>query len=370
VTAIPSALEGTTVLDLTQQLPGPYATLLLASLGARVIKVEPPTGDFARTLDPAMFANVNAGKQSVVLDLKRPEGQEALRRLAADSEVFVEGFRPGVADRLGAGYAELSAVRPDIVYCSISGFGADGPYRAVPGHDINYLGLGGGVGRIAGESQEAGHIGIPMVDLASGTMACVSMLAALLRRRATGKGAFLDVAMLDSAVHWAGVKPPSDADGASEPAYGVIVCGDGLAISFAALEDKFWRALCGALGWEDWLTDPQYVTHGQRRHRAGAIADRLRAAMARRPRRDWLEILWAADVPVAPVHGPGDVPSDPQVQARGLFVDDAEAPGGQRLAAPMPSALRPLALSPAPALGADTEAVLRKLRRDSGPAAR
>lgn len=157
-----------------------------------------------------MFAAVNAGKRSVVLDPKSTEGQDGLRRLARRSDVLVEGFRPGVAERLGAGYAALAAERPGLVYCSISGFGAEGTYRAVPGHDVNYLGVGGGLH----DGDEADHeIGIPMVDLASGTMARLSVLAALRRRDATGEGAHLDVAMLDSAVHWANVKPRPAAGG-------------------------------------------------------------------------------------------------------------------------------------------------------------
>lgn len=351
----PGTLRGVTVLDLTQQLPGPYATLLLASLGADVVKVEPPGGDFARSLDPAMFATVNAGKRSVVLDLKSGAGQAALRRLAQTSDVLVEGFRPGVAERLGAGYAELAAAHPQLVYCSISGFGADGPYRSVPGHDVNYLGVGGGLADDAAPDLE---IGIPMVDMATGTMACLSVLAALRRRDATGKGGHLDVAMLDSAVFWSQVKPPAGAAEGSEPAYGTFACQDGRRISFAVLEDKFWRGLCAALGWEDWATDPECATHPQRRRRAAAIRDRLSATIATRPRQAWLEALWAADVPVAPVNHPSQVAADPQVQARELFAADPRDPGELRPVVPLPRALRGGPFAPAPALGADTSALL------------
>lgn len=353
-------LDGRTVLDLTQQLPGPYATSLLVALGARVIKVEPPAGDLGRSLDPAMFANVNGGKESVVLDLKTGAGRRALHGLAALSDVLVEGFRPGVAGRLGAGYDEIAGVAPSIVYCSLSGFGASGPYVAVPGHDLNYLGVAGGVPAPAeGVVGESDHIGMPTVDLASGTMASLSIVAALLGRERSGKGMFLDVAMLDSAVHWSAVKPLQADDGMSEPAYGVVRCADGLALSFAVLEDKFWQNLCSALGWSDWAEAPELATHESRRGRAVEIRGRLERTIASRPRDAWLAVLWEADVPAAPVHAPDRVPADPQVRDRGLFVGGA---AGERplLGSPLPPALR-RSTAPVPALGAHTATVLAEL---------
>lgn len=349
-------LDGYTVLDLTQQLPGPYTTSLLAALGARVIKVEPPAGDFARSLDPVMFANVNAGKESVVLDLKSPDGRRALHGLARRSDALVEGFRPGVAARLGAGYDEIAALAPAIVYCSLSGFGASGPYVAVPGHDLNYLGVAGGVAPAAASAaSEPDHIGMPTVDLATGTMAALSIVSALLGRERTGRGTFLDVAMLDTAVHWSAVKPLQSDDGLSEPAYGVLRCADGARLSFAVIEDKFWRNLCSALGWQDWEDDPSLAVHEHRRARAGKIRERLEATIASRPRDAWLALLWEADVPVAPVHDPGEVPDDPQVETRDLF--DRPAGGRPVPRAPLPEALRrPVAA--APSLGAQTAAIL------------
>lgn len=355
----PAVLEGHMVLDLTQQLPGPYTTALLAALGARVIKVEPPAGDYARVLDPVMFANVNGGKESVAFDLKTPAGQCALHALAATSDVLVEGFRPGVAARLGAGYEKISSIAPTLVYCSLSGFGAEGPYVTVPGHDLNYLGIAGGLADPGEGATEVDHIGMPTVDLASGTMAALSILAALLGRERSGAGTFLDVAMLDSAVHWSAVKPLQVDDGLSEPAYGVVRCADGLALSVAVLEDKFWQNLCGALGWEDWSDDPSLATHTQRRGRAAEIRTRLEQTIVARPRADWLAILWAADVPVAPVHRREQVPDDPQVRQRELFGRPA---AGTRPTPhpPLPRALRRTTAA-APALGAHTAAVLGEL---------
>ncbi len=355
-----AALSHVTVLDLTQQLPGPYATLLLAGLGARVLKVEPPVGDMARTLDPPMFERVNAGKESIVLDLKRPGDQALLHRLAAGADVLVEGFRPGTAARLAADYETLSRVRPDLVYCSISGFGADGPYRDVPGHDLNYLGVAGGIA--AGEASEPEEIGMPVIDMAAGTNAALAIVAALTERDRTGRGARLDVAMLDVAVFWAGVKVPIEATGIGEPTYVVLTAGDGRRLSLGVLEDKFWLALCRALEWDDWAADGELATHRGRRFRAAEVHARLVSAFARRPRDAWLEHLWRHDVPVAPVHEGGEVVGDPQVRHRGSIADG-------RPVVPLPSALRARSGTLAPAHGQHTAAVLAAIKTsgsDSG----
>jgi CoA:oxalate CoA-transferase len=361
-------LAGITVIDLTQQLPGPYATLLLAGLGARVIKVEAPSADVGRWLDPPMFATVNAGKESIVLDLKHPEAQAVLHRLAARADVLVEGFRPGAVVRLSADHTTIAAINPALVYCSISGFGAAGPYRDVPGHDLNYLGVAGGL--LDDGRGERAEIGMPVVDLAAGTMAALSIVAALTGRQRTGEGALLDVAMLDSAVFWSNVKVPPAPDGSAtadgEPAYGTFAAADGRRLTLGVLEDKFWRNLCHALDWADWTDDPELATHPQRRARAGELHRRLAAALATRPAEAWLERLWAADVPAAPVHDHADAPDDPQVRARGLFVDAGPTGGRPRARAPLPGTLRsPAVDTSAPAAaGADTAAVLAELGYD------
>jgi CoA:oxalate CoA-transferase len=353
------ALAGITVLDLTQQLPGPYATLLLAGLGARVIKIEPPGGDVGRQIDPPMFRKVNAGKESVVLDLKDQAGRAGLLRLARRADVFVEGFRPGVATRLGADHAAISALRPDVVYCSISGFGATGPYAGIPGHDLNYLGVGGAVEDPPRheEASAARQIGMPVIDMATGTMGALAIVAALTERAATGAGAFLDLGMLDSAVFWGDIKAPLR-DNGSEGAYGVVAAADGRPLSFAVMEDKFWRSLCEALDWADWRDDLAFATYGARRLRAADIRARLSDTIATRPRQEWLERLWAADVPVAPVHDRAQAIEDPQIMARALFADNGI--GGQDPVVPLPAALR-APLGRAPELGADGERIIAEL---------
>lgn len=323
------ALADVTVLDLSLQLPGPYATMLLHTLGARVIKVEPPGGDPARTIDPVMFATVNAGKESLELDLRAERGRQVLRRLVQRADVLVEGFRPGVAERLGFAYEDVADARPDLVFCSISGYGQEGPYRGLPGHDLNYLAVGGGVpARCADGAASPQPIGVPVVDLAAGTTAALAIVAALRHRDATGCGAYLDVALLDTAVVWSNVKGVDRADGA-EPAYAVLRAADHACLAVAVIEDKFWQALCAALEWHDWIHSPELATYASRRRRAGEIFQRLRDAIAARPRAEWLELFAEADVPAAPVNAPEDVEADPQVVERGLFVDG-------RLRAPLP----------------------------------
>jgi crotonobetainyl-CoA:carnitine CoA-transferase CaiB-like acyl-CoA transferase len=325
-----AALSGVRVLDLSLQLPGPYATMLLHALGAEIVKVEPPGGDPARAIDPPMFEKVNAGKPTREVDLRTAEGRAELHLLAADCDVLVEGFRPGVAERLGFGYDEIAVLRPDVVYCSISGYGQTGPYRTLPGHDLNYLGVAGAAGSHdhgGGPSAQE----IPMVDLATGTSAALAIVAAVRRRDRTGEGCYLDVAMLDSAVAWANVKIPPEAD-AAEPAYAVLPAADGRRLSVGVIEDKFWRALCEGLGWDDWARDATLASYEGRRSRAAEVHDRLERTIATRPRAEWLALLEAVDVPVAPVHERDEAADDPQIRERDLL-------GDGRIRAPLPTAV-------------------------------
>jgi len=309
-------LAGVTVVDLTQQLPGPFATLLLATLGARVIKVEPPTGDAAREIDPPMFARVNAGKELVCLDLKTERGRGLLHDLVARADVFVEGFRPAVVARLAADWDTLSSVNPRLVYCSISGFGADGPLAGRPGHDVNFLALAAGLpdGLIDGETL----IRVPWVDLAAGTYAVLTIIAALMERAATGRGRHLELAMLDAAAAWSAAKLPRPG---AEGAYGVFATADGQRVGVAVLEEAMWRRLCEAFGWTDWLDDPSMADHEQRRARAAEVASRLRDAVAGLSADRLAELAVRHDVGISRVNDLEDVAAEPQIAARHLFPD-------------------------------------------------
>jgi CoA:oxalate CoA-transferase len=311
------ALRDITVLDLSLQLPGPYATMLLRSLGARVIKVEPPGGDPARTIDPQMFALVNGGKESVQLNLRVEEERSVLHALVRRCDVLIEGFRPRVAARLGFDYETISRIHPGIVYCSLSGYGQTGPYRDIPGHDLNYLGVGGAIGHQEPAAPTPQPIGMPVIDLSAGTAAALAITAALRERDRTGHGRYLDVAMLDSAVFWSRVKSSRLDD--VEPAYAVLRASDGGYLSIAVIEDKFWRSLCEALDWRDWLDDVGLADHEGRKARAPEILTRLARSISERPRQAWLELFGRIDVPAAPVHAAAEASSDPQVIERGLL---------------------------------------------------
>jgi crotonobetainyl-CoA:carnitine CoA-transferase CaiB-like acyl-CoA transferase len=309
-------LAGRTVVDLSQQLPGPFATLLLRSLGARVIKVEPPGGDPAREIDPPMFARMAADKEVRVLDLKSAAGRAELHEMAAAADVFFEGFRPGVAERLGAGWDTLSALNPGLVYCSLSGYGSDGPLAATPGHDINFLALAGGLPVPAPPGEAL--IRVPWVDLAAGTNAALAIVAALLERERSGRGRRLDVAMLDAAAVWSNAKAPRPG---GEGAYGVFETADGERVAVAVLEEEMWRRLCAAFGWEEWLADPEFADHEARRASAERITTRLRADLAARPLGEIVELAARHDLGISRVNEPAEGAANPQLRARDIYPD-------------------------------------------------
>lgn len=309
-------LAGITVVDLSQQLPGPFATLLLRTLGARVVKVEPPAGEVGREVDPPMFRRVNAGKDIIFLDLKTGAGRGRLHELVADADVFVEGFRPGVAARLAADWGTLAEVNPRLVYCSLSGFGQEGPLARVPGHDLNFLALAGGLP--AGLPDADALIRVPWVDLASATNAALLIVAALQDRARTGAGRRLELALLDAATVWASTKLPQEG---AEGAYGVFETADGRRVALSVLESPMWSRLCAAFGWADWLADPDLGETAGRRARATEIAARVREAVAGHTAAALADLAVRHDLPLSVVNSPADAAADPQVAARGLFPD-------------------------------------------------
>ena len=347
-------LSGRRVVSIAQQLPGPYCGLLLADLGAEVILVEQVRGGDPARVFPALFAAANRGKASVAVDLKDPRGRTIFTQLAATADVVLEGFRPGVAARLGVDYASLA--RPGLVYCSISGYGQDGPAAGLPGHDLSYQAWGGALTPdSSGTPQPAA---LPVADLSSALYATVGVLAALADPRAPG--GYLEVSMAESvlAFNTVGVASAQAAAGEEqlgEPAYGVFATADEPITVSIAHEDHFWRALCGLLDWPD-VAD---LAGHQRRARRAELHDRLADVLRTRPASHWLERLTAAGVPAGPVNTPGSTVSDPLFTARGAFatVDGRTLPrtpirfGGQ----PCPVD------GPAPVLGADTARYLAEL---------
>jgi alpha-methylacyl-CoA racemase len=324
-------LAGVRVLDLTRLLPGPMATLHLADLGADVIKIEDTgAGDYAT---PSVRALANRNKRGLRLDLKHPDGLATLLRLCRDADVLVEGFRPGVMDRLGAGYEAVAAVNPRIVYCSITGFGQTGPLRDAPGHDIDYAALAGVADQI-GNAGGPALSNVPVADLLGGTMgALAGTLAALFSAERTGRGRHVDIAMADVALAHAVLplamlrqqgRVPPVGQGALTGAlacYGFYRTGDGRHVAVGALEPKFWDDLCRRLERPDLLP----------LHRTGdpATEERLRAELAAvfasRPLAHWRSLFRDADACVSPVLRVDEALAHPQFRARGMRADGADA---------------------------------------------
>jgi len=326
----PGPLAGIRVLDLTRLLPGPVATLHLADLGADVIKIEDPqVGDYARTLgtgqggDSAYFRMINRNKRVLRLDLKMPEGVEVFLRLAGGADVIVESFRPGVVDKLGVGYAAVAAVNPKIAYCSISGYGQDGPYKDLAGHDINYLGYAGVLDQIGREGGDPALPNFQIADLLGGALtAAMGILAAVLEAQRSGRGRYIDVAMTDSVLahtyfsmlrlNDAGHSAPRGSDLLSGglPCYATYRCADGRYIAVGALEGKFWKTCCEILGRPEWIA---------RQWDAG-LRGELAALFATRSREDWTRLFATVDCCVTPVLSPEEALEDAQVAARGMVL--------------------------------------------------
>jgi alpha-methylacyl-CoA racemase len=366
-------LQGLRVLDLSRLLPGPYATMILADLGADVVKLEDPAGgDYLRWMPPlagaqsGYFHALNRNKRSMALDLRRPEGPGVLLRLARRFDVVVESFRPGVLDRLGVGYEPLSRANPSIVLCSISGYGQEGPYRERAGHDIDYVALAG-VLAVNGPPDRPVPLGVQVADVAGGSWPAVAgILAALVGRAASGRGAHVDIAMAEGALAMLALqKGAADARGSAlrrgreqlnggAACYAVYRARDGGFVALGALEPKFFRAFCEAVGRPE-LAERQFDDDG-----AGPRAE-VEAIFASRTRAEWGEFAGRHDVCVMPVLE-GDEPRlDPQVVHRGSFVEVPSPWEGKT----MPGIASPVRirgveapLRPAPAVGADTDAVL------------
>jgi crotonobetainyl-CoA:carnitine CoA-transferase CaiB-like acyl-CoA transferase len=333
-------LAGVRVLDFSELLPGPFFTQALVELGADVLKIErPPHGDPVRISSPNLFAAVNRGKRSLCADLKDPAQRARVLALADEADVLVETFRPGVMARLGVGFEALSARNPRLVYLSLSGYGIGGPWEQRPGHDINYLAVAGIVSMaMAGAAPgQSPSFGVPMADLNGALYALAALNAALLQRERSGRGQHLDVSITDCALHWMNARLPllrgagaSDAAAArrrvqQRPGYGVFRCRDGELITVAALEPHFWDALVRALELHPYRA-PEWREHRWRAEQAVAINGAVAAALLALDSAEAIARLRDADVPVAPVCAPDDLPDHPQLAGRGLFVDSAVGP--------------------------------------------
>ena len=330
-------LSGITVVDLTQFLPGPMMTVMMADQGARVIKVEPEAGDPARQMEPkeaghsVWFANLNRGKESVVLNLKSEAGKAALEALCREADVFVEGFRPGVMKRLGFDYDSVKAIKPDIVYCSISAFGQDGALAHHPAHDMAVQALAGFLAVNDGPDGTPVVPGAPSADLAAGLTALSATLMALLGRDRTGVGAYIDCAMLDSLLPWCAHTAGTAIAGAESPVsarqrslggagfYQIYETSDGKHVALGGREIKFARNLLTSLGRED------LIPHAEREAgEQGELIAFLRDTFATKTRDQWVEWFADKDVAFSPVLNFREALDQPHIAERGLWVESED----------------------------------------------
>jgi crotonobetainyl-CoA:carnitine CoA-transferase CaiB-like acyl-CoA transferase len=326
-------LDDIRVIDLSLTLPGPYATSMLEQLGAEVVSVEPPGGDPVRHWTPArpdgrseVFAMLQEGKECISLDLKDDRGRELLVDLAAEADVLVEGFRPGVVDDLGVGPATLRERNPDLVYCSLSGFGQTGPRAAQPGHSINYEGLAGFL-----DPENPSLPGTPTADFAGAQLLVIAILAAIRKRDRGGSGQYIDLGLYEVLASWNRWNAPwaEDEDepdkqpltGGEYPCYNTYETADGRYLTLGVMEPHFWETLCERLDRPD-LVDSQFDTGGQD---SEAYAE-LQSVFAERTLSAWLDEL-GGDLPVGPVRTAAEALSDPQLEARGHAVALDETTG-------------------------------------------
>lgn len=365
-------LEHIRVLDLSRLIPGAYCTQLLADLGARVLKVEAGQGDYSRELNPWVFNALNRNKRSIALDYRHAKGRKILLQLVSRHDVLLESFRPGVMEMLSLDYAAVRKANPGIVYCSLTGYGQNGPYRDRSGHDLNYLSVAGVTGLTADGNERPRALPMPLADLAGSVMASHAILAALLARTRSGKGAYIDAAMTDAALSLMsprlavakGTGKTGRRDLIRGGAYGVYRTVDGRFISIGVIEDKFWRCLARAIGKEELGEDPRFATERMRSRHRDEVRALLEPILAERDLKTWLEICEREDVPAAPVNRLDDLENDPQVRHRGLLFDMADETGRVTRNVDYAVLFPDQAAEenrPSPALGADTREVLGEL---------
>jgi len=377
------ALDGVKILAFEQVLAGPFASCLLADMGAEVIKVERPgTGDVIRSWDSVVkglssgYVWLNRNKRSLTVDVKQKAGRDILQRLARRADVFLENYAPGVAGRLGLGYEKLSELNPRLIYCSLSGYGQDGPYRDVKAYDLLIQGEGGIIAT-TGYPDKPARAGIAIADIASGMYSAIGILMALYQREKTGHGQHVDVSMLDSIVSWLGYFPHHYWHAGEEPArvgmrhhyvtpYGPYLAGDGEYVNLAVASASDWEIFCRkVIERPELLEDLRFATVEDRRKNRAVLEETIENIFLERDHKHWLEQLKKAELPHGVVRGIAQVLAHPQVAARKL-IREAESPVGK-----VPVLANALKMSGSearydriPALGEQTEPILKELGYD------
>lgn len=362
-------LEGMTVLDLTQIMAGPVCTMLLADMGANVIKIEKPNGgDDTRRMGPPFtgewasgFLALNRNKRSLALNLREESGQEVFKRLLLDADVVVENFRPGVMERLGLGYSSLSEIKPSLIYCCISGFGATGPYRNRGGFDLVAQGMSGLMSITGFPDGPPAKVGVPITDISAGTQAAFGILSAYVHALKTGQGQMVDASLMEAGIFYTIWEsslyfsegeipgPLGSAHRVSAP-YQALRTSDGY-INIGAATQATWEQFCRATGLENLIEDERFRMPGDRKFREEELAALLEITLSQQTTGYWLDLLEQAGVVAGPIYNMEQVYEDPQVQARdmvvnlededlgtlrhiGVPVKLSETPGGVRRRAP------------------------------------
>jgi crotonobetainyl-CoA:carnitine CoA-transferase CaiB-like acyl-CoA transferase len=373
-------LEGVRVLDLSRVLTGPFCSMLLGDLGAEVIKVEiPKTGDDTRQWGPpfihgesAYFLCVNRNKKSMTLDLSKEQGQEILYALAAKSDVLLENFRPGVTERLHVDYPTLAKRNPRLIYCSITSYGATGPYSNRLAYDIVLQAIGGLMGVTGEFGRQPVRIGVALSDIGGGMYAAIAILAALAARASTDKGQHIDISLLDSTVSWMTYMAANffatgrvpERMGSAHPTivpYQCFETADGQFIALAIGNDKLFRNFCRAIQKEKLADDPQFSTNPSRVVNRDRLIPILEQVFKQKSRDEWLRILTNQEVPAGPVYSLQEVFSDPQVLHRKMLLRIQHPTAGEinQIGIPMMfSNTTPEVKSPPPTLGQHTNEVL------------
>ena len=338
VDSLPTPLDGIKVLDCSQILAGPYCSMLLADMGADVVKIEKPSGgDDTRRMGPpflegesAAFLAMNRNKRSVVLDFKHADGVAAMRRMLADADVIIENYRAGVMGRLGLDYDAVRELNPGIIYCSISGFGRTGPYAERAGFDLIAQGMSGVMSFTGIPGSPPVKVGVPMADLNAGLYSAYGILSAYIHKLKSGEGQYLEVSIMEAALAYTvwesasyfatgNVPPPLGSAHRLSAPYQALRTADGH-ITIGAPNQSNWERLAQAIGRDDLLDDERYADNAGRLLNRESLERDLEATFGTQTTADWCEVLDAAGVPAGPIYNMGQVWEDEQVQARGMDV--------------------------------------------------
>jgi itaconate CoA-transferase len=385
----PCALDGVRVVAFEQVLAGPFCTSLLGDMGAEIVKVERPgVGDLIRHWDKAVrglssgYVWLNRNKQSLTVDVKQEQGRDILYRLVRDADIFFENYAPGVAERSGLGYEKLKSINPRLIYCSLSGYGQDGPYRDVKAYDLLMQGEGGIIAT-TGYPDKPAKAGIAIADIAAGMYAALGIVLALYQREKTGEGQLIDISMFESIVSWLGYFPHHYWHQGEDPGrvgmrhhyvtpYGPYLARDGKYVNLAVATPKDWDVFCKEVIQKPaLLEDPRFASVEGRRKNRAVLEDEIEKIFLERDHTEWLERLKKAQLPYGEVRGIAEVLAHPQAIARRL-IREVESPVGK-----VPVVGSPLRLSASPArydripdLGGDTDAILNSLGYDNAAIAK